>query len=60
MMRPAADLHHVADRLAPGHEGAAQIDRHQPVEIRGRGLEQRLLEDDAGVVHEDVEAAEPR
>ena len=56
--RPSPLPGHDAQRLAPDQERAAQIDPDQPVEIRRRGLEQRLLDQDAGVVDQDVETAE--
>ena len=58
MTRPPPCRDHDPKRLAPDQEGAAQIDADQPVEVRRRGLEQRLLDQDAGVVDQDVEAAE--
>jgi hypothetical protein len=51
---------HRAQRLAPDQEDAAQVDADQPVEVGGAGLEQRLLDQDAGVVDQKIETAEPR
>ena len=56
---PASALpDHDPKRLAADQEDAAEIDADQPVEVRRRGLEKRLLDQDARIVDQDVEAAE--
>ncbi len=60
MTRPLALAAHHPDRLAADQEHAAQVDADQPVEVGGAGLQQRLLDQDAGIVDQDVEPAEAR
>jgi hypothetical protein len=58
---PAARLlpRHQPDRLAADKEHAAQVHRHEPVEVLRRRLQQGLLDQDPGVVDQDVETFEP-
>jgi hypothetical protein len=55
---PAALQGHQVDGLAPDQKSAAQVDSNQPVKVLGGGLEQRLLDQNAGIVDQDVETAE--
>ena len=54
----APALAHVRDHRARAEERAAHVDLHHQVELAGRPLGQRREVDGAGVVDEDVDAAE--
>jgi hypothetical protein len=53
-----SSLEEALDRLARAEEGAPEVDADHLVEVRGRELVRRLRDLDAGVVDQDVEAAE--
>ena len=51
-------VHHVRQGVVAGDVGGADVDAHHEVETLGRGLEDGLRPDGAGVVDQNVEAAE--